>query len=132
MTEEKQDILEDFYEADEKDIQFTIVDQSGDPLDLDGAEITWALFSDDGKNPHVELMKSSKKEDEIEVTGTGICVVHLLPGDTLGLYGTYRYQLHVVTATQGSGIVSSGKVYINRSFAKRYETHTALVYLQGG
>lgn len=131
MTKERQDINEDFYQGDVHDIQVTIYNQNGTLKDLTGAELTYALFRDDGKNPTLLFQKSSEDVSQIEVTGTGVCLVHLVPPDTFNVYGTFRHQLHLVDATGYAGIVMSGKVEIFRSFARRPRDSKTPAYLTG-
>lgn len=130
MTLERQDITEDFYEGDPKDIQFTVRDGLGALKDLATAELTYAIIRDDPRNPTAVLMKSSFLS-QIEVAGLGVCIVHLLAPDTIGLHGTFRHQLHVYVADDDAGIVSSGKVSIFRSFARRLRSAHAHAYLSG-
>jgi len=129
MTLERQDIDQDFYQADLKNIQFTVYNQNGTLKDLALSEITWALIFDDGKNPRTLFQKSSLDIYQIEVAGLGICVVHILPGDTFNIYGTFRHQLHVQDENGYAGIVSSGKVQIFRSFARRPRSTSQDAYL---
>lgn len=132
MTRERQDILQDFYQADTKTIQVTIYNQNDTLKDLTGAEITYSLIKDDAKNPVVIFQKSSNVGvEEIEVIGLGVCAVHLLPTDTFNIHGSFRHQLHVHDSEGHGGIVMSGKVQIFRSFARRPRSSQQTAYLTG-
>jgi len=131
MTYERQDITEDFYAGDTKDIEVTIYDQDGQLKDLANSELTYALIYDDAKNPYTLFQKTSVGAIEIEITGTGKCVIHLLPGDTFSFNGTFRHQLHLVDENGYAGIVMSGKVQIFKSFARRSRNSGFEAYLSG-
>ena len=130
MTRERQDITSDFYQGDIKDIQITVYNQNGSLKDLDASEITYALFTEDPKTPELIFLKSSQTDTEIEVKGPGVCVVHLLPADTIFINGTFRHQLHVADA-EYAGIVTSGRVFIFKSFARRPRQDNQTAYLTG-
>lgn len=133
MTFERQDVTEDFYAGNSKDLTITIyLDEAKTTVkDLTGAEITWALFTDDH---NVLLVKNSVDSSEIEVPtpANGICIVHIDPADTLDLYGTYKQHVNVVDGNGKESTVLTGKVRIFRSFARRPSDDSQAAYLEGG
>ena len=130
MTKEKQDIKEDFYSGDTKDIVFEIVDKAGALYPLSNASADYALFTDEGV---VLIRKSSDQATEIEFdVPNSLVTVHLLPPDTLHIYGTFRHQLLVIDQNAYAEITSTGKVNIKRSFARRFESDSQAAFLQGG
>lgn len=133
MTFEKQDVVTDFYAGNTKDLTVTVyVDEAKTQVkDLAGAEITWALFDDDNVT---FMVKSSSDATQISVPtpGNGICIIHLLPPDTVNLYGTYRHHVNVVDANGDESTVLTGKVRIFKSFARRFRNETLNAYLEGG
>lgn len=131
MTAEKQDILNDFYSGNKKDIQVTIYKDDGSKKDLAGCELTYALVLDDLKNPRALFQKSSEEVTQIEVVALGICIVHLLPADTLNLYGNFRHQLHMQDENGYGDIVMTGAVKIFRAFAARQRSDSVPAYLIG-
>jgi hypothetical protein len=130
MTLEKQNIDEDFYSGNHKDIQVDIVDHLGEKKDLTSAELTYILMTD----KYVEVLRKSSIDDGIEVTvppTDGICIIHLIGADTYNLYGTYRHHLNVVDANGYEETVMTGSVDIIRTLARRVRKGTHTAYLQG-
>lgn len=130
MTMEKQDILADFYSGNKKDIQVTIT-KNGSLKDLTNCELTYALILDDAKNPRALFQKSSVDINEIEITGLGVCLIHLLPDDTINYYGNFRHQLHMQDENGYGDIVMTGAVKIFRAFAARPRSDSQPAYLSG-
>lgn len=130
MTAEHQDITEDFYSGNKKDIQVTIR-RDGSLKDLTNCELTYALILDDVKNPQTLFQKNSVDTTQIEVTGLGVCLIHLLPSDTLNYYGSFRHQLHMQDENGYGDIVMTGAVKIFRAFAVRPRSDSQPVYLSG-
>jgi hypothetical protein len=120
MTRERQNIDEDFYVGDHKDITDTIYDSNDVLLDLTGGEATFFLFNEDDGG--TQLTKSSSDAAEItfnnQVTNKGELVVHFVPGDTLranpdeDLYGTFRYQIKFVDVSGYGSTVTTGRINI--------------------
>lgn len=131
MTEERQDISEDFYAGNSKDLRVTIKDDNEIVVDLTGAELTYALFTDEHK---VIFRKSSiigPSEIDVPTPANGVCIVHILANDTILLKDIYRHQLSMVDASGNSSTVMVGKVHIFASFANRHRMTTTPAYLQG-
>jgi len=128
MTREKQDILEDFYAGNYKVLHDTILDASGNPMPLDGCEITFALFDD--KNV-IHIVKSSVDPTQIDVVGVGEVDIILLPEDSLKLQGLYRYHVNVVDGNGYEETVTTGKIHIFASFARRPRAESVPAYLSG-
>lgn len=129
MTRERQDIKEDFYAGDTKDLVFIVYDKAGALFDLSNAEGTYALVTTDGQ---VILMKSSNNAAITFNVPNSEATVHLLPKDTIRIYGTFRHQLHINDQNDYQEIVSTGKVNIKQSFARMYRIEATSAFLQGG
>lgn len=130
MTMERQDILEDFYAGNYKVLRDTVLLANGNPKDLTGAEVTFALFTD--KN-QVLIVKSSENINEVEIVDAtaGVVDIFLQPEDTLHLSGLYRYHVNAVDANGYEETVTSGKIHIYASFARRYRHSKSPAYLTG-
>jgi hypothetical protein len=128
MTEERQDIKEDFYSGNSKKIRVSVTDPNGAKL-LTGATITFAVFVD--KTGVVILRKSSVNIDEITIDDAlgGILTIHLLPKDTFNVHGSFRYHVNVVDADGYEETVTVGRLDIFESFAKRPVDAHLSVYL---
>lgn len=137
MTVERQDITADFYQGNTKKLRDHVVDDDGGPKNLTNAEVTFALFLD--KTEVVVLQKSSKRNDpfgtkEITIDNAlnGDITVHLWPSDTHNFYGTFRYHINVIDSNGYEETVTTGKINIFKSFAKRFGIDTVPAYLLGG
>lgn len=134
MTREKQNVMEDFYAGDDKQLRITVYDSDGGLFDLTNCEITYAMFTND---EDVVLQKSSSNgADHIEIlapASNGVCVIKLAPEDTLDLYGVYRHQVQVVDvdANEDAEIVTTGRIQIFKSFARRYRKSAVPAYVVG-
>lgn len=125
MTEERQDILQDFYQGNSKKLRVHVVDDDGGPKDLTNAEVTFALFLD--KTEVVYLTKCSWLPDPFgtyEITietppTSGDITIHLNPSDTNTFYGTYRYHVNVIDDDGNEETVTTGRINIFKAFAKR-------------
>lgn len=132
MTSERQDILQDFYSGNAKKLRVTVTLPSGSPKDLTGSEITFALFRDD-KTKAVVLRKSSTSIDEITIDDAddGLLTIHIEPKDTFNLYGSFRYHVNVVDANGDEETVTTGRISIFESFAKRPRASSKAAFLAG-
>lgn len=136
MTMERQDILSDFYAGNSKKIRIMVVDDAGAPKDLTSAKITFAMFEE--KSEAIRLIKSSTGLDEIagsqitidNPTG-GQMTIHLWPKDTYNVVGTFRYHVNVVDGTGFEETVTTGKINLFKSFAKRPHAENLSAYLSG-
>ena len=128
MTLERQDILEDFYAGNYKVFRDTIIQANGQPKDLTGAEVTFALFDD--KN-QVFIVKSTENISEAEIMDApgGVVDIFLQPEDTLHLAGLYRYHVNVVDDNGYEETVTSGKIHIFASFARRLRRVSIPAYI---
>jgi hypothetical protein len=133
MTRERQDIAEDFYSGNYKELHVTCYNPDGSPKDLTSAEVTYALFTNTFS---LVLTKSSLNgADEIDILTpetNGECIVYLRGADTLHVNGTFRHHVNVVDAMGHEETVLTGKVNIFRAFAVRPRVATASAYLLGG
>lgn len=140
MTRERQDILEDFYVGDHKNIRDTVYDKDGALENLTGGEATFFLI--DEETGETQITKSSSLVTEIEildqVANEGELVVYLVPSDTLrehpdaDLYGTFRYQIKFVNASGYASTVTTGRISIFRSPGSPRARHTVtFAYLAG-
>lgn len=131
MTLEKQNITEDFYSGNDKDIQVNIVDHLGAKKELTSAELTYVLMTD----KYVEILRKSSVDDGIEISvppTDGICTIHLTSEDTRNLYGTYRHHLNVIDANGYEETVMTGSVDIIRTLAHaKLRKVSKTAYLQG-
>jgi hypothetical protein len=117
VTIERQDITQDYYVGVHKNIRDTIKDVDGNLVDLTGGEATFFLM--DAETGVAHVTKSSSDATEIEIldqgTNLGELIVYLLPTDTRranheNLYGTFRYQIYYVDASDMSSIVTTGRI----------------------
>jgi hypothetical protein len=117
MTIEKQNILEDWYSGNTKEIEITVLEPDDSPKDLTDSEVTFAMFT---KGSEVVLVKSSATA-EILLTDplNGVMVVYINPPDTAHIDGTFYYQVNVVDASGIEETVTTGRINIFRSHAKR-------------
>lgn len=134
MTQERQNISEDFYSGNYKEIAVTVYQDIAltTPKNLSGAEISYSLFTDNGR---VVLRKSSANgAGEINITdpNNGGVIVYLMPPDTANVNGTFRHQMNVVDASGYEETVLTGVVNIFKSYAKRFRSSSISAYLQGG
>jgi hypothetical protein len=130
MTYEKQDIVEDFYSGNDKTIRVTIYNKDGSLKDLTGAELTYVVFR--RETNEVLLRKSSfKGEDEIKVTGLGLCEIYLRGADTLHIHGTFRHHLNVVDGNEKEATAFTGMIKFHQSPASRFRTLGRNAYLEG-
>lgn len=131
MTEERQDISEDFYAGNSKDLQVTIKDAEGVVVDLTGAELTYALFTDEGKVKFIKSTNVGAAEIDVPSPTNGVCIIHILTLDTILLKNIYRHQLSMVDATGNSSTVMVGKVHIFAAYANRHRMANTTAYLEG-
>jgi hypothetical protein len=137
MTYQKQDILEDFYEGNAKEIGVTVwepdeTEPEGRKLkNLENCEITWVLMNRTDYDI-VYLRKSSFNGDgEIKVTGLGTCEIYINPPDTYNIHGKFRHHVNVVDEYGYEETVLTGLVEIHETSAKRYRQVSQPVYLIG-
>lgn len=139
MTVERQDITQDYYVGTHLNIRDTIKDKSGNLVDLTGGEATFFLM--DSRTGVAYVTKSSSDVAEIEIlnqgTNLGELIVYLLPTDTRranheDLYGTFRYQIYYVDASNMSSIVTTGRIDIFPApQTGRFRHSSVAVYLAG-
>jgi hypothetical protein len=135
MTSERQDITEDWYAGNHKEIYVTVYEDKNEtiPKDLAGAEATYAILDDD-EVIHLMLTSSDGATviDFPAPTTQGLCVVYCKPRHTNVLHGTYRHQLHVVDGNGDEETVMTGKVKIFKSYARRYRYSSMSAFVEGG
>lgn len=137
MTEERQNILEDFYAGDDKTLRVTVwtdEDKTTPKPNLSNAElIGYALFDDDNE---VFVRKSSLNgASQVTVVDepNAIVEIYLLPEDTWYMNGQYRHQMNVVDENGKNEMVMTGKVNIFPAFAQHaYRIASIPAYLSGG
>lgn len=133
MTKERQDIKEDFYAGNYKEIEVICYEPDGvTRTDLTSTEVTYAIFSDENE---ILLAKSSNQGiDQIELTDAvnGELVIKLYGGDTAFLNGSFRHHVNVVDTNGYEETILSGKINIFKAFAKRFRTTNVNAYLSGG
>jgi hypothetical protein len=110
--------IEDFLSGDSRTLAFTVVDASGDPVDISNASVSWSLHerayqdaSDstvlDGSDSGVELVTDSRVD-----TTAGEWEVRIDPSATDdGIYGQYWHR-PVVEQQGGSTATWRGKLII--------------------
>lgn len=137
MTFEKQDITEDFYAGNYKEIIITIYEDElkTTPKDVTNAEITYVIFTE-AEIPQIVVVKSSLRgSQEIELlvpASDGKCKVKLLPEDTLHLNGQYRHQTNMKDSNGYEETVMTGRIRIFKSFARMPGEDSLKAYLEGG
>lgn len=131
MTEINQDIKDDFYAGNSKNIRVTVVDKDEQPFNLNNCEITYAITDEDEA---IRVVKNSRDSSQItiEVSPNNEFVVHLLPGDTAFLNGLFRHMANVVDTNGYEETVMTGKVQIFKSYALRPRQTSMQAYLLGG
>lgn len=130
MTLEKQDIREDFYSGNDKDIQVHIVDDLGADKELTSAQLNYVLMTD----KYIEVLRKTSEDGGIEIVvppTDGDCIIHLTSADTRSIYGTFRHHLNVVDANGYEETVMTGTVNIIRTLASRVKRIGHSAYLQG-
>ena len=129
MTAENQDILEDFYSANDKFISVTVVDATGSAKNLTGAEIVYTIYTDKG----IISVRKSSANGEIGISGgsNNIATVTLNSYDTISLSGLYRHEMTVTDSNNDTETVMRGKVQIYKSYATRQRKQSKHVYLKG-
>lgn len=136
MTQEKQNIDEDYYAGNYKELKAVIYQQTTPPLTtampLTNCEVVWALH--DEKTDDVYLEKSSLDANEIVITdeANGRVSVYLQPSDSFDLSGTYRHQMLVADANGHPETVLTGRIKIFKSYARRYREDSASAFVEGG
>ena len=132
MTIERQDISEDFYQGNYKEIVHTTYEADEvTPKNLTSAEVIFSVFNDDHE---LQFTKTSENAGEITITDAvnGVSKIFLQPEDTLWIYGTFRYQINVVDSNGHEETVTTGKLNIFRLFARRPRKTSQSAYTQGG
>lgn len=132
MTRERQDITEDFYSGNYKEIEVTCYNPDNSLKDLTNSEITYAIFT----NANVTLLRKSSAQGtasiEIIDAPNGKFVIKLVPKDTSSIYGTYRHHVNVVDSAGHEETILTGRIDIFRAFALRFRTSYQSAYLSGG
>jgi hypothetical protein len=131
MTITRQDILEEFYSGNTKNIRLTVRDATGQNFSLTGCEVTYAI-SDDSDTVHVR--KNSVDSSQIEIQNppnSHICIIRLLPNDTAKLNGLFRYTTNVVNQTGEEETVMTGTIRIHKTYAFRYRSSSRQAYTVG-
>jgi len=135
MTRERQDITEDFYAGNYKEIHVTCYNQDNSLKDLTNAEVTYAIFTNANES-EVLLMKSSNQGtdyiDILDPPTDGELLIKLKATDTVNISGTHRHHVNVVDSNGHEETVLSGKIQIFRSFARRFRISYASAYTIGG
>lgn len=86
------------YAGDTKNLNISVTNDDGSPLDLTGCTITWVL-----KKNNSELVKT---------TTNG--VIELEPSDTSDLYGIYPHECELTDQTGNVSTIFIGKVTIDK------------------
>lgn len=114
MAKIKQDF--DLFAGEDKQINFTITDDAGDPVDLTGTNAVWVL---------ARLRSVQENLIEKTVDGGGITIssnvyqVHLDEGDTDQLSGKYRHELRMIdSAGQIETVLAIGQGQVYNSLTK--------------
>lgn len=132
MTEERQDILEDFYSGNFKTIEVTVRNPDQSIKDLTNSEVTYAIFT----NGNAVVLRKSTNDGVASIdvpTGTdGKVYIYMRPWETTFLNGTFRHQVNVVDANGNEETVTTGTINIFRAFALRYRTASVNAYIDGG
>lgn len=132
MAREAQNIKEDFYAGDSKQILVTVYDQNDNLFDLAGCEVSYAMWHP--KTEVIVLQKSSTDANQIEIlnpTTNGVFAVNIKPTDTVRLNGEYRQQASIVDGSGNDVIVMTGRVMISKSFARRIRNDSISAYMLG-
>lgn len=131
MTTERQDIMEDWYAGNYKELAIHVTNKDGTDKDLTGAEVNYAIFTDKGV---VKLYKTSHDgETAVKLTSPsqGRCVVYCYPWDTALLSGTFRHHVNVVDVNGKEETVLAGTVRIFTAYASRRRDTSSPAYLAG-
>ena len=133
MTYQKQDILEDWYEGDNKDIEVIVYNKDGSRKDLTNAEITYVIMDREDYDTVYLRKQSANGSGEIEITDAvnGVLMIHILPPDTLTLHGTFRHHLNVRDQYNKQETVFTGLVRIHETSGQPYREISQKAYLIG-
>jgi len=109
--------VEEFFAGDSRDLVFQVTDDNGDPVDISGATVEWALYEreyhDDpadalltGDDASVEIVTDNR----VDLTN-GEWEVRLDPEATEGEWGEY-YHRPVVTDVEGNRASWRGEIIL--------------------
>lgn len=108
MTVRDQDFT--LTQGDQRDLLMTATDEdTGEPLDLTGAIISWMLV---GRGE--TLTKTTAVASQIEITDeeAGEFTVKLAPADTLTLLGAFYHEAEAEFAETGPFTISTGVCFV--------------------
>lgn len=105
----------ELFQGDTKDLEITVEDGEGNPLDLTGSTIEWRLFR---TIRDAVLIEKTLAGGGIEITNEpgGVFVVHLSSEDTRDLNGKFQHEASVTdvrgyTATILTGFVTARPIH---------------------
>src|SRR5512146_1342890 len=130
MTLERQDITEDWYAGNYKEIILHVT-RAGSAMDLRNCEVTYSMVSDKGQI----LFTLNSQAGGIDVTSDGVNGNALIqiPGPyTTPHHGTYRHHATVVDESGQEETVMTGTVNILANYAHRPRKQIKPAYLLGG
>ena len=131
MTIERQDITQDFYQGNNKEISITVVDENGDPFVLGAdAQITYVIYNE---KTEAIILRKSTEDDGITIPNPteNVFLIHISSSDTLNLASsTFRHMANVVKNGYEETVMT-GKVNIYRSLAARAKKKTQSGYTKG-
>lgn len=91
------------FAGDTKSLEVALIDRAGQPVDLAGAQIRWALSAQPGGGA-VLSAKTLGSGIVCDAPETGVFTVSLDPADTESLLGNYVHEAEVVLS---NGVVST-------------------------
>lgn len=119
MVKKAQD--DEFYANNLRTFRFTLTneDDGGDPLDLTGLELKWAMsrVSEDGVYSTKAVVEKCTEDSTITIIDApnGIIELSLTPTDTENLSGIFYHQLEVFDGASSAIVVAEGTFTILRN-----------------
>lgn len=83
----------DLWSGDDTTLEVTVLDDTGTPVVLTGATLTWKVFTRLGS---MLVVKTNGNGIAITDAEHGVCVITLTAADTDVLNGTYHHELQMV------------------------------------
>jgi len=112
------------YKGDNEDIEITLVDENGDPIDLTGSSITFTVKENVADEEPVIQRKNEAAggdDSQIEMTdpANGIFEIHIIPENTSSLTAKgYAYDIQVILSSGKVKTVIKDRIYLEEDVTK--------------
>lgn len=111
MTKKNQDL--EMWAGDTKKLQYTVLDENDDPVNLTNATINWWLA--ESATSTAILTKTTADDISITDAANGVFQVTINPADTQNLEGRYYHEAEVTDDAGNVATVAVGVIKINPS-----------------